>query len=136
MKHLSKGKCATYQVIIQNVLTALLGTGEDISVISERFFRSLPQTPQLLKDCMHKVTSAVGVNLGPIDQCDLTFSLGNKQFTTRFIILLDLHRNIILGLNWHCNFRIGCNWNINAKQYNTHTNNFLCPSIPLPILNQ
>ena len=47
--------------------------GTNISVVLETFFRSLPQTPQLLKVCMHKVTSASGANLGPIGQCDLTF---------------------------------------------------------------
>ena len=39
--------------------------------------------------------SASGANLGIIGQCDLTLSLGSKQFTERFIILQDLHRNII-----------------------------------------
>ena len=72
--------------------------GANILVISERFFRSLPQTPQLLNDCMQKVTSVSGANLSPIGHCDLTFKLGNK------LILWDLHRNIIIGLNWHCNY--------------------------------
>ena len=43
---------------------------------------------------MNKVTSASGANIGQIDQCDLTFRLGNKQFTDMFIALQDLHRNI------------------------------------------
>ena len=70
-----------------------------MSVISEMFFRSLPQTPQLLKICMHNVTSGSGANLGLIGQCDLTFRLGNKQFTDRFIRLQNLCKNIILGIN-------------------------------------
>ena len=74
-----QGRSATYQVTIQNIVTtALLDTGANISVVSEKFFRSLPQTPQLLKIHAHKVMSASGANLGPIDQCDLTFRLGKK----------------------------------------------------------
>ena len=81
-------KSATYQVIVQNIITStLLDTGPNISVISERFCMSLSQTPHLLKVHMHKVTSASGANLGPIGQHDLTFRLGNKQFTNRFTIL-------------------------------------------------
>ena len=90
------------------------------------FFRSLLQTHQLLKQHTHKVKSASGTSIGPIDQCDLTFKLGNKQFNDRFTMLQDLHRNIILGLNWQCNYTIDCNWNINEQQYITHNNKFLC----------
>ena len=90
----------------------------------------MPQTPQLLNIHVHKVTPASGADLGPVGQCDLTFRLGNEQFTNRFIVLWDLHRNIILGLNWQCNYRIGCNWNIKGQQYITHNNKFLCTSIP------
>ena len=60
------------------VTSALLDTGANTLVISERFFRSLLHTPQLLEVCMQKVASASGANLGPIGQCDLTFRLGNK----------------------------------------------------------
>ena len=115
-----QGKRATYQVTVENVISsALLDT-----VISKKFFRSLPQTPQLLKVFLHKVPSAIGANLDPIGQCDLTFRFGNKQFMGRFIILQELHRNIILELNCQCNYRIGCNWNINGQQYITHNNKF------------
>ena len=34
--------------------------------------------------------SISGTNLGHIGKCDLTFQLGNKYFTGRFIILQDL----------------------------------------------
>ena len=72
--------------------------------------------------------SASGANLGPKGQCDLTFRLGSKQHTDRFMVLQDLHRNIIVGLNWQCSVRIGCNWNVNGQQYITHNNKFLCTS--------
>ena len=124
-------KSTIYQATIQNIITSpLLHTGANISVIPEKFFRSLPQTPQLLKVHIHKVTSASGANLGPIGQCDLTFRLAKKQCIGRFMILQELCRNIILGLNWQCNYRIGCNWNINGQQYITHNTKFLYTSIP------
>ena len=95
-----QGKSTTYQITIQNLITiALLGTGANKSVVLEKFFRLLPQTPQLLIVHTHNVTSASGANLGAVDQCHLTFRLENKQFTDRFIILHDLHRNIMLWLN-------------------------------------
>ena len=75
---------------------------------------------------MHKVTSASGANIGQIGQCNLTFRLGNKQFMDWFIVLQDLHRNIILGFNCQCNYRIGYNWNVNGQQYIAHNNKFLC----------
>ena len=37
-------------------------------------------------------------NLCPIGQCDLTFKLGEKQFTVRFIILQDVLRIFSSGL--------------------------------------
>ena len=41
-----QGKSTTYQITIQNLITtALLDTGANISVVSEKFVRSLLQTP-------------------------------------------------------------------------------------------
>ena len=126
-----QGKINTYQVTIQNLITiALLDTGANIPVVLEMFFKSLHQTPQLLKVCVHKVTSASGANLGLIGECDLTFRLGNKQVTDRFIVLCNLCKYIILGLNWQCNDRKGCNWNVNGQQYITHNKKSLCTSTP------
>ena len=68
--------------------------------------------------------SASGASLGPTGQCKITFRLGNKQFTDRFIVLQD----IILGLNWQCNYRKGCNLNVNGQQYITYNKKFLCTS--------
>ena len=122
-------KSVPYQVTIQNLVKiALLDSRANISVVLEKFSRSPPQTPQLLKICMHKVTSASEANLGPVGECDLTFRLGNKQFMDSFIVLQDLCRNIIVGLNWQCNYRIGCNWNVNGRQHITHDDKFLCTS--------
>ena len=109
--------------------TALLDRGANISAILEKFFRLLLQKPQLLKVCMQNIISASGANLGQIGQFDLTFRLGNKQFTNRFIILQNLYRNIILGHNWQCNYRKGCHWNVNGQQYITHNSKFLCTGI-------
>ena len=78
----------------------------------------------------YKVTSDSGANLDPTGQCDLTFRLGNKQFTHMFTILQDICRNIILGLNWQCNCRIVSNWKINNQQHITHNKKFLYTSIP------
>ena len=77
---------------------------------------------------MHIVTSVGGTNLGLLGQCDLAFRLGNKQFTDRFIVLQDLHRNIILGLNWQCKYRIGCDWNIKEQNYIIYNNIILSTS--------
>ena len=91
-----QGKRVTYQVTIQTLITtALLDTWANIPVVLKKFFRSLAQTPQLLKVYMHKVTSASGANLGPVGQCDIIFRLGNKQFFDRFIVVQDLQRNLI-----------------------------------------
>ena len=80
---------------------------------------------KILKVCTQKLMLAGRANLGPIGQCDLTFRLGNKQFTDRFIILQDMQRNLILWPNWQYNYRIDCNWNVNGLQYITHNNKFL-----------
>ena len=50
--------------------------------------------------------SASGANIGLVYQCHLTFKLGNKYFTDKFIVLKDLWRNLILGLNWQPNYQI------------------------------
>ena len=61
-KHSLQGKSPTYQVIVQNIITsALLDTGANILVILERFFRSVPQTPQLLKVCIIRSHQLVGL---------------------------------------------------------------------------
>ena len=83
-----QGKSASYQVTVQKIITsALLNTGANTSIILEKLFRSLPHTPQLLKVCMHKVTSATVANLALIGQYNLTVRLGNKQLTDGFIRL-------------------------------------------------
>ena len=75
-----QGKCTTYQVTVQSIITsALIDTGANILVISEKFSSSLPQTPHLLQVHMYKVKSADGANLGPITQCELTFRLGKNN---------------------------------------------------------
>ena len=77
-------KSTTYQVTVQNPVTsALLTQQENILVISEKFFRSLPHIPQLPKVPTHKVTPASGDTLGPIGECDLPFRLRSKKFTDR-----------------------------------------------------
>ena len=95
-----QGKETTYQVTIQNLTIALQDTGANISVVPEKCFKSLLQKPKLSKVYMHKVTSASRASLGLIWECDLTFQLRNRHFMNRFIVLQDLHRNLILYLNW------------------------------------
>ena len=112
---------ATYHVTVQDQpTTALLGTRVNISVILQNFFDSLTQKPKLLKSPNQTVMSASGAHLGPIGQCHLTFRLGNKCLTDKFIVLKDLQRNLNLGLNWQSHYKIGCNWNIIGQQYITY----------------
>ena len=119
-----QGMSATYHV-------TLLDTGPNVSVISQNFFSFLPQKPKLLKSHTHTVTLASGANLGPIHQCHLTFKLGNKCFTDKFIVLKFMQRNLILGLNWQSNYKIGCNWNVTGQQHITYKSEYLCVSILL-----
>ena len=56
--------------------TALLDTLANIKVVSEKFFKSLPQTPQLLK--VHTHIKSFRAYLGLVGQLDLTFRQGNK----------------------------------------------------------
>ena len=45
-----QGRTTTYKVTIQNLMTiVLLDTGANISVVSEKFFNSLPEKPSYLK---------------------------------------------------------------------------------------
>ena len=68
----------------------MLDTGANMSVISKKFFNSLPQKLKLLKSNTCTVTSASGTDLGPIGQCYLTFKLSKKSFTDKFIVLWHL----------------------------------------------
>ena len=81
-----QGKSATYQVTIRNLIQQYYYTGQ---LFQKKLFKSLPQTPKLLKVCTHKVMTDSGAHLGPVGQYDLTFRLGNKQFTDTFISLQD-----------------------------------------------
>ena len=113
--------------------STLEDTGATVSVLSQKFFNSLPQNPKLLKLNACTVTSANDTDLGPIGQCYLPFRLGNKNFMDKFIILQDLHRVLILGLNRQFKYKIGCNWSSNGQHYMTHNNDYLCTSIPVDI---
>ena len=67
-----QGKSATYKVINQNVTTsALLDMGAKYLVILARFFKSLPQSSQLLKAHMHKVLHQL-VELTYVQQVNVT----------------------------------------------------------------
>ena len=70
-----QGKGTTYEVKIQTLITiAVLDTGANISIVSIMFFNSLPKKTKLAKVNTHNVMSVSGANLGPIGQCDLSFS--------------------------------------------------------------
>ena len=82
----------------QCITTALFVTGANMSVMSHKFFNSLPQKPKLIKSNACTVTSVRGTDLGPLGQCYLIFRLGNEYFTDKFIILWDMCRDLILEL--------------------------------------
>ena len=86
-----QGNSATYQVTIQNnrTTTSARLRSKYISCLREGF-QVIAINISTVKMYMHKATSAKGANLSPIGQCDLTFTLGNKPFTDRFIALQDL----------------------------------------------
>ena len=105
-------------------MTALFDTVTNMSVMSQKFFNSLPQKPKLLKPNAYTVTTARCTALGPIGKGYPTVRLGNKYFINKLMILQDLHRDLILGLNWQFNYKIGCIWNINEHQGMTHNNNY------------
>ena len=104
-----------------------------MSVISQKIFNSLPQKPKQLKSNTCTVTSAICTDLGPIEQCYLTFKVKNMYFTDKFIVLQDLCRDLKLRLNWQFNYKMCCNWNINGHQYMMHNTTYLCTSIPLKV---
>ena len=114
MKLLYKGKSATYQIIIQNLITAaLLDTGANIISCFGKVLQVITANTSTIKSTDAKVYQLVGFIEGPLGKCDLTFRLGNKQFTARFIILKDLQRNIILELNWQLlqnRLQLECQW--------------------------
>ena len=88
---LYKEKNTTCQVTIQDLtIMTLLDTGDNISVMLEKFFNALPQKPTSSQIHKCKITSASGANIGPIGQCSLTFQLENKHFMDMFIVLQHL----------------------------------------------
>ena len=128
-----EGIKSIYHITVQqHTTTAIFDTSANMSVISQKFFDSLPQQPKLLASNICTVMSANGTELGLIGHCYLTFQL-KMHFTDKFIVLWNLWRDLILGLNWLFTYRIGCNWNINGYHYITHNNTYLCTSIPLSI---
>ena len=87
-----QGKSTTYKVKIQNLQTiALLDTGANITVVSEKFFNSPPQKLKLSKVHTHKATSSSGASLGPIGQ-STTYKVKIQNLQT--IALLDTGANI------------------------------------------
>ena len=119
----SEGISAEYSITMQQYTsTVLFETHVNVSVMSQKFFNTLPQKPKLLKPNACTVTLASGTDLGPIGQCNLTFRLWNKCFTDKFIIFWDLHWDLITGLNWQINYKIGWNLNITRHQYMTNNN--------------
>ena len=66
--------------------TTSLDTVANTSAVSEKVFKSLPKLSKVYR---LKVMSDSEPNLCPIAQCDLTFQLGNKHFTDRFIVPQD-----------------------------------------------
>ena len=84
----------------------------------------------LLKSHSYTVVSARRANLGSIGQCHLTFQIGSKCFTDKFIVIKDLWRYLISGLNWQSNYKIAFNWNIKRHQCITYSNKYSCTSMP------
>ena len=87
------------QMVLVQHTTPALETGSTMSVISQIFSDFLPQKLKLLTSRICTVMSASTTDPGPIVQCYLTFHLGKKNFTDKFIVLQDLQRDLILGLD-------------------------------------
>ena len=126
-----KGVSATYHATVQQcAITAPFDTGANMLVISQTFLDYLPQQLKLLTSNTCSVMSANNTDLGLRGYCYLTFQLGKKHFTDKFIVLWNLQKDLILGLNWQSNCKISCNWNIKRHHYITHNNTYSCTSIP------
>ena len=73
-----------YTIVVQQCrMVALFDTDDNISVISQKLFKSLPLKPKMLMSNAYTVISASDTDLGLIGQCYLTFKLGNKYFTDK-----------------------------------------------------
>ena len=100
-----------YNIQINNLhIQVLFDTGASINAISLKFYSSLQHHLKMLPTS-RKVISADGDNLGPIGEVNVKFKIGKVVFNDVFIILNNLHCDIILGLPWKQNYRIGCTLN-------------------------
>ena len=79
------------------------------------FFESLHLKPKLLKSNVNKIRSSSRADLGPIGYCHLTFRLGSKIFTDKFMVL----KNLILGLTGKPITTFAAIGNVNGYQYIT-----------------
>lgn len=80
---------------------ALVDTGADISVMSERYFRKLRGQTQLRLDAgvetLPECTSASGDLFASIGRVTLRFQLGSRVFKHPFLVLTGLTKPIIIG---------------------------------------
>ena len=78
---------------------ALVDTGAEVSVISERVYRSLRPKPELIKKKIN-LQAANGSPLHIVGSTRLHVKIGNQLTPHDFFIVRNLSRNFILGRDW------------------------------------
>ena len=131
-----EGFHALYHVQIGELkVAALFDTGTSINAIFFKFFRSIYHQLKIIPT-NRKVVLADGDSLGPVGEVHLKFQLGKVVFHDRFIILVNLKQDIILGLPWQSNYKIGCDWNREGKHFISIKGQFLAHSINQHVIQQ
>ena len=117
-------------------IKALFDIDASINALSFKSFSHIQQHVKLLPTT-RKVSFCRWFNsLGPINEVHLKFTVGKIDFNDVFVILNNLHRDIILRLPWQHNYRIGCTWNRQDKHLLTIKNKFLALSLTSQSPNQ
>ena len=84
----------------ERVISCLVDSGADVSVIRENLLEILPDSIVLKRDLQagpSKCSSASGHNLGPRGQADLSFSIEGNPLKHTFCVAKNIHLDLILG---------------------------------------
>ena len=106
----------------------LWDSGAGKCVISLEKYKKIPSKfkTELFKSHI-KIKAANGSSFENSGECDITFKIGNEEFTFPFLVSSTLTQVVILGYNFSRAFHIGTGWNkfdemyltINRKQLST-----------------
>lgn len=80
-------------------LRALLDTGAEVSIISNRIFKMLPNKPRLRKESM-TLQSVSSTPLKVIGSADISFQITHLTLRHKFYVVDGMNRNCILGLDF------------------------------------